>query len=87
MSETIEVTRDESVLLIRLNRPKYLNALNSTLARELIDAVAVAVAGKDPVVGAIVLSLLSLYGVLLNLCLFVVARAWFRPPAAMPVAA
>ena len=56
MSETIEVTRDESVLLIRLNRPKYLNALNSTLARELIDAVAVAVAGKDPVVGAIVLS-------------------------------
>jgi hypothetical protein len=38
-------------------------------------------------VGAIVVSLLGLYGVLLNLCLFVVARAWFRPPAATPVAA
>ena len=35
---------------------------------------------------AIVASLLCLYGVLLNLCLFVVARAWFRPPAPMPVA-
>jgi hypothetical protein len=38
-------------------------------------------------IGAIILSLLCLYGVLLNLCLFVVARAWFRPPAATPVAA
>ena len=38
-------------------------------------------------VGAIVLSLLSLYGVLINVCLFVVGRAWFRTPAATPVAA
>jgi hypothetical protein len=38
-------------------------------------------------VGAIVATLLSLYGVLLNLCLFVVARAWFRRPAAMLVSA
>jgi uncharacterized phage infection (PIP) family protein YhgE len=38
-------------------------------------------------VGAIIVSALCLYGVLLNLCLFVVARAWFRPPAATPVAA
>lgn len=38
-------------------------------------------------VGAIVASIFNLYGILLNLCLFVVARAWFRPPAAMPVAA
>ena len=37
--------------------------------------------------GTIVLSLLCLYGALLNLCLFVVARTWFRRPAAMPVAA
>jgi chromosome segregation ATPase len=36
--------------------------------------------------GAVVASLLCLYGVLLNLSLFVVARAWFRPPAATPVA-
>jgi hypothetical protein len=33
-------------------------------------------------VAAIVATLLSLYGVLLNLCLFVVGRAWFRRPAA-----
>jgi hypothetical protein len=37
--------------------------------------------------GAIILSLLCLYGALLNLCLFVVARAWFRRPTAMPVTA
>jgi methyl-accepting chemotaxis protein len=38
-------------------------------------------------VGAILASLFNLYGILVNLCLFVVARAWFRPPSAMPAAA
>ena len=38
-------------------------------------------------VGAILLSLLCLYGVLLNLCLCIVARGLFRLPAPTPVAA
>ena len=56
------------------------------VVRASLDEVQATVEGWVTV-GAIVLSLLSLYGVLLNLCLFVVARSWFRPPAAMPVAA
>ena len=42
MTTVIEVTRQEAVALIRLNRPKQLNALNSELAREMVDAVRVA---------------------------------------------
>jgi len=38
MYETIEVAREGRVALIRLNRPKTLNALNLTIMRELIDA-------------------------------------------------
>jgi len=49
-------------------------------------AATLATVQRGVTVAAIVASLLCLYGVLLNLCLFVVARAWFRPPAAMPVA-
>jgi enoyl-CoA hydratase len=39
MTGMIEVTREGGVALIRLNRPKQLNALNSALAREMIAAV------------------------------------------------
>lgn len=39
MTKHIELSRDGNVALIRLNRPKELNALNSALARELIAAV------------------------------------------------
>lgn len=54
MYETIEVSREGRVALIRLNRPKQLNALNSRLAAEVI-AAAEALDG-DRSVGAIVLT-------------------------------
>ncbi|MTE01630.1 enoyl-CoA hydratase [Paracoccus sp. YIM 132242] len=38
MPDLIEVSREGHVALIRLNRPKQLNALNSALARDLIAA-------------------------------------------------
>jgi enoyl-CoA hydratase len=39
MPELIEVTRNGRVALIRLNRPAQLNALNTTLATEMVAAV------------------------------------------------
>lgn len=54
MFETIEVSRDNGVTLIRINRPKQLNALNSTVAREIIAATEEA--ERDQSVGAIVLT-------------------------------
>ena len=39
MTAVIEITRDGAVALIRLNRPKQLNALNSAMAREMVAAV------------------------------------------------
>ncbi|WP_140848361.1 enoyl-CoA hydratase-related protein [Paracoccus sp. FO-3] len=38
MPDLVEVSRDGNVALIRLNRPKQLNALNGALAQELIAA-------------------------------------------------
>ena len=52
--ETILTERHDRVLLIRLNRPKALNALNSVMLAELLEAVAGADA--DPTVSAIVLA-------------------------------
>jgi len=54
MYQTIEVAREGRVALIRLNRPKTLNALNSTVASELIEATESFDA--DRTVGAIVLT-------------------------------
>jgi len=52
--ETILTETHGRVLLIRLNRPKALNALNAQLTRELLEAVAQADA--DPAVGCLVLT-------------------------------
>ena len=54
MSEHIIVERDRQVLLLRLNRPQALNALNTGLARELV--VALAEADRDPGIGAMVIT-------------------------------
>lgn len=50
----IEVSREGAVALIRLNRPKQLNALNSTLAAQMIAAVQSLDA--DPEVGCLVIT-------------------------------
>lgn len=52
--ETILVEIRQRVGLVRLNRPKALNALNSTLMRELMEALATLDA--DPAVGCIVVT-------------------------------
>jgi enoyl-CoA hydratase len=52
--ETLLIEIRESVALITLNRPKALNALNSTVMAELTDALAGF--GKDEGIGAIVLT-------------------------------
>lgn len=54
MNELIEITRDGAVALIRLNRPKQLNALNSALAAELIAAAEEL--DRDRSVGCLVLT-------------------------------
>jgi len=54
MYQTIEVVREDRVALIRLNRPKQLNALNATVAREIIAATET-IEG-DRTIGAIVLT-------------------------------
>lgn len=54
MYEFIEVSRHDVVGLVRLNRPKELNALNSALSRELISAVAELDADRE--IGAIVVT-------------------------------
>ncbi len=54
MYETIEVTRDGRVAVIRLNRPKQLNALNTTLTREVVAATEAIEA--DHSIGAIVVT-------------------------------
>ncbi|SDY08274.1 enoyl-CoA hydratase [Modestobacter sp. DSM 44400] len=51
---TISLERHDRVALVRLNRPKALNALNTQLMHELTDAVAEL--DRDPGVGAIVLT-------------------------------
>jgi 1,4-dihydroxy-2-naphthoyl-CoA synthase len=52
MPNTIEISREGRVALIRLNRPAQLNALNSQLAIEMVAAVEELEADKD--VGALV---------------------------------
>ena len=52
--ETITVERDGAVALVRLNRPKALNALNVQLKRELVSALETLDA--DDTVGAIVIT-------------------------------
>ena len=54
MTNTIEITRDGAVALIRLNRPKQLNALNSDVAREMVAAVRELDA--DPDIGCLVIT-------------------------------
>lgn len=54
MPELIEVTYEGRVALIRLNRPKQLNALNSALMREMVEAVEQI--DRDPGIGAIVVT-------------------------------
>lgn len=51
---TIRTETHDRVGLIRLNRPKALNALNNTLIKELMDALATFDA--DPAIGAVVLT-------------------------------
>ena len=54
MLETIEITRDGPVVLVRLNRPKQLNALNSKMLEEIIAALTPL--DNDPTVGCFVLT-------------------------------
>lgn len=54
MSGLVEVTREGRVALLRLNRPKQMNALNTTLAVEMAD-IARALDG-DPSVGCLVVT-------------------------------
>ncbi len=54
MPDLVEVSRDGNVALIRLNRPKQLNALNSALARELIAAAEALDRDRD--IGCLVLT-------------------------------
>jgi enoyl-CoA hydratase/carnithine racemase len=52
--ETILVETRDHVGLLRLNRPKALNALNSTLLSELMQALEAFDA--DPAIGAVVIT-------------------------------
>ena len=54
MSETILVERKERVAVVRLNRPQALNALNSSLMNEMIEAMAPL--DRDPSVGCFVIA-------------------------------
>lgn len=54
MPDLIEIVRDGNVALLRLNRPKHLNAVNSALAAEMIEAIEDL--DRDRRVGAIVIT-------------------------------
>ena len=54
MNDLIQVTLDGAVALIRLNRPKQLNALNAALAAEMVQAVQSIDA--DPAIGCMVIT-------------------------------
>lgn len=54
MTDTIIIERHDRVVLIRLNRPKALNALNTTLMREIVDEMAKL--DRDPEVGCFVVT-------------------------------
>lgn len=40
MPELLKITREDGVVLVSLNRPKQLNALNAQLAREIVETLA-----------------------------------------------
>ena len=54
MSETLNVTRDGGVVLVRMNRPEVLNALSSGVMKELAETLKPF--DRDPQVGCIVLT-------------------------------
>jgi enoyl-CoA hydratase len=54
MLETLKITRDGGVVLVEINRPKQLNALNEKLLEEMI--VELSPLDKDPTVGCFVLT-------------------------------
>ena len=54
MSETILVERKERIAVVRLNRPQALNALNSSLMNEMIEAMTPL--DRDPSVGCFVIA-------------------------------
>jgi enoyl-CoA hydratase/carnithine racemase len=54
MNDILQVQQHGRVVRVSMNRPEKRNALNGTLCRELVDAVARA--NRDPQVGAIILA-------------------------------
>ena len=54
MLETLKVTREDGVVLVQINRPKQLNALNAKLLEEIISELTPL--DKDPSVGCFVLT-------------------------------
>ena len=54
MLETLKITRDGGVVLVEINRPKQLNALNEKLLEEMIAELSPL--DKDPTVGCFVLT-------------------------------
>ncbi len=54
MSENLEVSRDDRVLRVTLNRPEKRNALNLAMCRELIEAFERA--ERDPAIGSVLLT-------------------------------
>ena len=54
MLETLKITREGGVVLMQLNRPKYLNALNAKVLEEIISELTPL--DKDPNVGCFVLT-------------------------------
>ena len=54
MADTIEVTRDGGVVLVRINRPKQLNALNGQVLDDFLSELTSL--DKDPTVGCFVIT-------------------------------
>src|SRR5210317_1982441 len=54
MTETLKISRTGGVVLIRIDRPKQMNALNAQVAGELVTALEPL--DKDPEVGCFVLT-------------------------------
>ena len=53
-NQPLIITRDAGVVLVRMNRPEVLNALSSTVMRDLAEALKPL--DRDPEVGCIVLT-------------------------------
>jgi enoyl-CoA hydratase len=54
MSSALVVSRDDRVALVQMNRPEVLNALSSTVMREIVETLTTL--DRDPKVGCIVLT-------------------------------